>query len=149
VFAYVAMPFILVWFRVGREFVLSAGAALILSWGVCVQLIAFCFPKKRPYQEFGFIPLAGKGLFSRIDTRYDAFPSGHTTALITLTLVAWLFSPPLALLSLVLAFITATCRVLLGYHYISDILGGVMIAGVVVFALNSTGIFAALEAFAR
>lgn len=141
VYAYVALPFLLIWFRTGRAFIALAGAALIVSWGMVVHGIALLLPCPRPYQKFKFIPLAGKALFSRVDTRFNAFPSGHTTAIATLTLVIGYFSVPLALISGVVLLFTALSRILLGYHYPQDVIGGFVIASVVVYMLQFTGVF--------
>ncbi len=141
VYAYVALPFCVAWFKEGRQFIAMAGVALVLGWGVLVQLIAYLFPHKRPYQQFAFKPLAGKGLFSRIDTRYDSFPSGHTTALTILTLIMALYSIPLAIVSVAVVLLTMASRVLLGYHYPTDTVGGFFIAAFVVLSLQYSGFF--------
>lgn len=139
---YVLLPFVLVWFPAGRAFIALAGAALIVSWGIVVQGIAVLFPRPRPYQKFKFTPLAGKALFSRVDARFDAFPSGHTTAIATLTLVIGFFSLPLALISGLILLLTALSRIMLGYHYPKDVIGGLVIASAVVCMLQYTGVFA-------
>lgn len=144
---YVLLPFVLVWFPAGRAFIALAGAALIVSWGIVVQGIAVLFPRPRPYQKFKFTPLAGMALFSRVNTRFDAFPSGHTTAIATLTLLIGFFSVPLALVSAVILLLTALSRIMLGYHYPKDVVGGLIIAGVVVYALEYTGVFAYILRF--
>lgn len=141
VYVYVVLPFLLIWFPAGRAFIALAGAALIISWGVVVQLIALLLPYPRPYQKFKFTPLAGKALFSRVDSRFDAFPSGHTTAIATLTLVIGFFSLPFALVSGVILLCTALSRVMLGYHYPKDVIGGLVIASGVVWALHYSGFF--------
>lgn len=149
VYAYVVLPFCVVWFSSGRQFIAMAGVGLAIGWGVLVQLVAYMFPGKRPYQKFGFKPLAGKGLFSRIDERYDSFPSGHTTALTILTLTIALFSTPFAILSAAIVLLTMASRVLLGYHYPKDVLGGFFLAVLVVIGLQYGGIFGAILVFIR
>ncbi len=138
---YVLVPFFLVWSERGREFIAATGLALVVSWGVLVQLIAFLHPTARPYQKYGFVPAGGDGLFSGLDTRLDSFPSGHVTALIALTLMIILFNSPLAWLSFFITVLVATARVLLGYHYLRDVLGGLLLAILVVYLLHIFGVF--------
>ncbi len=141
VFFYVLLPFFLAWSERGREFIVATGLALIIAWGILVQLIAYLWPTARPYQKYKFLPAGGSGLFSDIDKHFDSFPSGHITALVVLTLIMFLFNSPLAWVSLLVTVLVATARVLLGYHYARDILGGFLVAILVVSLLHILGVF--------
>ena len=139
VFLYVCIPFVLVWFVTGREYITLAGVGLLVAWGIVVQLIGLVLPVRRPYQAYGFVPSAGKGLFSHVDEQYDSFPSGHTTALGVLTVAALWFSPALALVSLVITLCTAGARVFLGYHYVQDVVAALVLSSVVMLVLQYSG----------
>lgn len=138
---YVLLPFFLVWSEWGREFIIASGLALVVSWGMLVQLIAFLYPTARPYQQYEFVPAGGSGLFSDIDIRRDSFPSGHVTALLVLTLIMFLSNISLAWVSLLVVVLVAIARVLLGYHYVRDMFGGLILAVLVIYVLHICGIF--------
>jgi membrane-associated phospholipid phosphatase len=109
------------------EFVVLGAAALILGWGVLVHLISFTFPRKRPYQVFNFTPVAGVGLFSGHSTSPDSFPSGHTTAIASLTVLLYVYFPPLFWPSLVFLVLNIAGRNLLGFHWLRDSLAGLLL----------------------
>lgn len=141
IFFYILLPFFLVWNELGREFIVASGLALVVSWGVLVQLIAFLHPVARPYQQYGFMPAGGSGLFSDIDKHLDSFPSGHITALVVLTLLMFMFDGPLVWVSLVTTILVAISRVILGYHRVRDMFGGLFLAISVVYILHILGVF--------
>lgn len=141
------VPLLVVWYPAGRLYIAWAGVCLIVGWLCLVQFIVTLFPRSRPYQRFGFVPVAGMGLFSRVDARPDAFPSGHTTALAVLAFSLFAFSPGAAVVAIVLAAGAGVARVLLGWHFVKDIVAGLLLAGVVVAGLYYGGIFGLLQRF--
>jgi undecaprenyl-diphosphatase len=56
-----------------------------------------------------------------------SFPSGHTIAAFAITLSVGQFYPPLLLPLLLTALMIATSRVLLGMHYLSDVIAGMLL----------------------
>jgi undecaprenyl-diphosphatase len=58
--------------------------------------------------------------------RYS-FPSGHATRMAAIAVIVGCFVPELALTSYALAPIVAICRVLVGVHYPSDVVAGILI----------------------
>ncbi len=109
------------------EFVMLGAAALILGWGVLVHLISFAFPRKRPYQVFNFTPVAGLGLFSGRSTSPDSLPSGHATAIASLTVLLYVYFPPLFWPSLVFLVLNIAGRNLLGFHWLCDSIVGLLL----------------------
>jgi len=71
-------------------------------------------------------------LISGIVPRYGApsdpgFPSGHATHAFTVATVIWTRYPVWRLPFVVLAILTGLSRILLGVHFLSDVLGGVFL----------------------
>lgn len=79
--------------------------------------------RMRPYQRNRAIRLAASPL-----DQYS-FPSGHTLQAVALTLVALYHYPQLAPLLVPFTVLVALSRVVLGLHYPSDVLAGVVIGG--------------------
>lgn len=144
----VCLPVVLVWYPAGRLYIAWAGICLVAGWLCFVQLLARLFPAQRPYQQFGFVPSAGKGFFSHADAKPDAFPSGHTTALCILALCAAPFlSPWLTGAAVFLALSAGAARVLLGWHFFRDVVGALLLASGVVAGFYVLGLFDALRSF--
>ena len=61
--------------------------------------------------------------------KYDrySFPSGHAVRMAAIAVIAWHLSPSLALIGYSLALLISLCRVLVGVHYPSDVLAGLLI----------------------
>jgi len=61
--------------------------------------------------------------------QYDrySFPSGHAVRMAAIAIVAWRFAPTLAPVGYPLALLVSLCRVLVGVHYPSDVLAGLLI----------------------
>lgn len=74
-----------------------------------------------------------------------SFPSAHTAQatafFLSVTLVAFQVLPPVwatlfALLSLLLACLVGYSRIYLQVHYVSDVLAGMVLAAIIVFAVR-------------
>jgi undecaprenyl-diphosphatase len=79
--------------------------------------------RMRPYQRNRAIRLAASPLDAY------SFPSGHTLHAVALTLVALYHYPQLAPVLVPFTVLVALSRVVLGLHYPSDVLAGVIIGG--------------------
>ncbi len=101
---------------------ITASIARFISSPVLETLIT----RQRPYQKHHFKPQESK-FFSRVRRSYDSFPSDHTAFLFSLSLGIALWYPVLGIVSAVLAILVGLSRVALGYHYLSDILGGILV----------------------
>ncbi|WP_170149960.1 phosphatase PAP2 family protein [Kushneria sinocarnis] len=80
------------------------------------------------------------------DTLYgwSSFPSDHAAVYAGLALVIWRAAPrPLGMLAVALAALLCLTRVYLGYHYITDIVGGAAI-GILAVCIAGLGVFQAI-----
>jgi len=109
-------------------------AALVLARLVLVPLIDLFYRKQRPYQKYSF-DVGRSALLLRPSQKPDAFPSQHVTSLAAISMAIWFFSPALAVAALVLTALTGLARIVLGYHDLYDILGGILIGGALGFIL--------------
>jgi membrane-associated phospholipid phosphatase len=68
---------------------------------------------------------------------YYSFPSGHANTMFALALALGFLAPRLRWPMLVLAAAVALSRVMVGAHYLSDVLGGALLAGLVTLWLRA------------
>ena len=95
-------------------FAFLAGSILIQA--SLVLSIKFLIKRSRPAGEWGAI-------YRNSDP--NSFPSGHATRVAMLAALAWgLNMNPLALVLTVWAVLVSLARVILGVHYLSDIIAG-------------------------
>lgn len=141
-YLYVLSAIFFLWTPLGRQVGYSVAVSFFIAWGICTQVCASLFPLRRPYQMYGFTPLAGRGIFSPIDANHDSFPSGHTVALAVATIFLFVVSVPLGLCSLGVLILSSCARVVLGYHHMVDITAGVLLGTLVVSVLHVIGLYA-------
>lgn len=98
---------------------------LVLAAMVIVSLCKFGVRRRRPHPPGEFVTFA-----------YDvySFPSGHAARLAALAIGGLFFDVSLGWTLLVLALSVALARVLVGVHYLSDILMGLVLGGLVAWA---------------
>ncbi len=130
----------LFWFAIGgfllafgndliRRLTLITLAAVLLSTGIST-LIKYTVRRRRPQELTQFYTI-----------KYDrySFPSGHATRMAAIASVVGVRVPTLSLPGWILALLVATCRVLVGVHYIGDVLVGLvigMVGAAIVLGLN-------------
>ncbi|GAB7388616.1 phosphatase PAP2 family protein [Bacillaceae bacterium] len=100
-----------------RRIGLESALALTLSH-IPVAIIKRCYPRRRPYLVFPDTTLVTKPL------RDYSFPSGHTTAIFSVTVPYMIHLPWLAVPLFLLAAAVAVSRIYLGLHYPSDVIAG-------------------------
>ncbi len=113
----VALTMLLGGTAAARRATMVAVAAVLFSMGVAT-IIKYIVRRPRPHDRHEFYAL-----------RYDryAFPSGHATRMGAIAVVIGQLEPHLAIPGYALAMTVALCRVLVGVHYLSDVLGGLLI----------------------
>jgi membrane-associated phospholipid phosphatase len=121
------LPIFIWWFDIGLG--LRIGVSLLLSAGIngSFKLI---FGLPRPYWCSSEVKALSEG------TTFG-FPSGHSQNALVVwgRLAAWLRKGWTSTLLGVLIFLIATSRMYLGVHYPSDVLGGWLIGGILLWAL--------------
>lgn len=104
------------------------GWIMAVSWGVSAaiggllyRLIKNRLCRERPYISFDLIPCTMPPL-----DRYS-FPSGHTLHAVMFTALAWQYEPRLLIGVIPFAIVVMLSRVILGLHYISDVIAGALV----------------------
>ncbi|MBP1157365.1 MULTISPECIES: phosphatase PAP2 family protein [unclassified Paenibacillus] len=102
----------------------SAGIVSCIALGlshVPVAIIKKKYPRLRPY-----LVLEGTNTCKN-PLRDHSFPSGHTTAIFSVTVPLMFITPWLAAILIPLASLVGMSRIYLGLHYPSDVLAGSLI----------------------
>ena len=96
------------------------------SSGITEVVLKFVIGRDRP--RFLFEDSGASFHPFRMNTGDSSFPSGHAQSITSAMLALALIYPPLRPVFLVTAVLIAASRVIIGAHYISDVLGGVWLA---------------------
>ncbi|MFA6131774.1 MAG: phosphatase PAP2 family protein [Patescibacteria group bacterium] len=83
--------------------------------------IAYLFNRHRPFQQNHEKPLMN------LLWRTPSFPSGHTSLSCGMAAAVFAYDPLLGSLFFILAALIAFCRIAVGVHYVSDIIGGAVL----------------------
>lgn len=119
-----AAAVILYWFFYPEKTKLLARKAVILSFLsfvvarlIITELIRAIDPRQRPQISNAIVSLPTQ----------PSFPSGHATAMFSIAMAIYFYNRSLGKYLLVIAVITAFARVIIGAHYLSDVVGGAII----------------------
>ncbi|HEU4621904.1 MAG TPA: phosphatase PAP2 family protein [Burkholderiaceae bacterium] len=116
-----SMLFVLPWFGMaGRDCAWQMGIAGLVNLAV-YYVVKRTMGRPRPYEACDDIQLCG-----RVLDRFS-FPSGHALHATTFTLVLAAHFPHVAIVLAPLAALIALSRIVLGLHYPSDVLAGVVV----------------------
>ena len=98
----------------------------LLITGTLTQILKHLIGRPRPnyVNEADYL---GINFFS-IDATFHSFPSGHTSTIFIVALVLSFLTPKIKYFYLFFAFVVGLSRVIVGAHYFSDIIGGIVIA---------------------
>ncbi len=99
--------------------------SLAVARGIVCTFFYLVLHNPRPYQMYQLSPIFSP-VFSLEQRTFDSFPSGHTTGLVAMSVVVFWFMPVVGVLGIVMAVLTGISRVVMGFHFPEDIVGGVV-----------------------
>ncbi len=92
------------------------------------KIASLLYFNPRPFVVGNFTPLIEHA-------NNNGFPSDHTLLSGAIAMVVYFFSKKIGVFLLILAFLVGFARVLAGVHHFVDIMGSIVIAGVVSFVM--------------
>ncbi|HEX3095716.1 MAG TPA: phosphatase PAP2 family protein [Patescibacteria group bacterium] len=112
--------------------------SFLIARGLLVTIINIFYERRRPYQEFNFAPITSK--FFSFRTSYpNSFPSRHTTAYFAIATVVCLFFPALGASLVAVSLMAGAGRVILGFHWPSDIVAGAILGTIIGYLTVAIG----------
>ncbi|OGE64208.1 hypothetical protein A3I48_03215 [Candidatus Daviesbacteria bacterium RIFCSPLOWO2_02_FULL_36_7] len=93
---------------------------------ILIKIIHLFFYENRPFVAFHFLPIVAEKMNA-------SFPSRHATIAAVIALSFTFFKSKWALLLLPIMLWVGTARVFVGVHFLQDILGAFLVAGIALF----------------
>lgn len=109
--------------------------AFIVSRFIITEVINFFYKKQRPYQKYKFNLITSKFFSWRTD-EHKSFPSRHSITFSSVAVVVMFLSFPAGLILLLATAITGVGRIILGYHWPVDILGGLIMGAIIGYIIS-------------
>ena len=100
-------------------------SSLIIT-GIITQIIKHLIGRPRP-NHANLTDSYGINLFN-LESAFHSFPSGHTSTIFIVAIVLGLITPKIKYFYLFFATLVGFSRVVVGAHYISDVVGGVAVS---------------------
>jgi|GEM_PF-907572 undecaprenyl-diphosphatase len=97
------------------------------------------YKKQRPYQKFNFNVITSR-FFSMRDVNFNSFPSRHSIAYASVAGSILVFNPIVGIALLIVTVVTGVARVILSYHWPSDILTGLTLGSITGYLLTIYGL---------
>lgn len=117
---------LLLYTRNGRAELLLCVAAFGFSRGILCNIVAQLYHRQRPYQRYNFEPRTSRW-FSRRTEKLNSFPSKHVASLTSIGVMLMFFHPISGAVILGVSVMAGWARVVVGYHYATDVAAGVAI----------------------
>ncbi len=112
--------FLLYLFFIRHPYFIEALWKPIIAFSVCTVIRIF-YNRPRPHQKYNITPL----YFHKDGC---SFPSRHTTSAMIIAFVMYVVSPLLGTFMILIALLIAISRVIIGVHFISDVIAGTLLA---------------------
>lgn len=97
-----------------------------LVTGLLTQIIKHIIGRPRPNQAFAEESFNFN--FFNFDSAFHSFPSGHTSTIFVVALTLSIFTPKIKYVYLFFAGIVSLSRIIVGAHFFTDIIGGIIVA---------------------
>lgn len=123
IYAFV-LAVLLFWF-LGWYFTILVFLFALFSRYFLSEVIHRVWQRPRPYQKYKFKPAQSKW-FTTNHRKHDSFPSDHAWQMTFLVFVSYFYSLELFVLGLFFLPFMGLSRVLLGFHYVSDVVFGML-----------------------
>jgi membrane-associated phospholipid phosphatase len=102
-------------------------AVSMLSSGILINVMKFAIGRQRP--RFFFAEESSSGFYPfAVKIADSSFPSGHTQSIWTAMLALSFLFPPLRPVFLVIAAVIASSRIVVGAHFLADVVVSIFIA---------------------
>lgn len=112
-----------------NEIIAALTASFLVSRLVITPAINFIYKRERPYQKYNLNLITSK-FFSMRDVHHNSFPSRHSITYASVAGSFFVIMPALGVVLLFVTMITGVARVILGYHWPTDILGGLIVGSI-------------------
>ncbi|MEP6992660.1 MAG: phosphatase PAP2 family protein [bacterium] len=119
----------IIWRQRWQRAAALAGGSALMALGVG-QLVGMVLPRQRPYEVLSHVHVL---LAHAPDT---SFPSDHAILVGAVTVGLWALSRRIDVLLVVAGLAVLVGRVYIGVHYPSDVIGGVLLGGLVAAAVR-------------
>ena len=98
----------------------------ILITGLITQILKHLIGRPRP--NYFFEKISSETNFFNFDSAYHSFPSGHTSTIFVVALFCTLLTPRIKYIYFIFASLVSVSRIVVGAHYITDVLAGIVVA---------------------
>lgn len=103
---------------------------IIIARFIVTPIISAFHKKQRPYQQLQFEPITSIWL-SWKTTAKNSFPSRHLMVLSVISVITLSYNYYLGLVFMGMTMLTGVGRVILGYHWVVDIVGGMILGAMI------------------
>lgn len=114
-------------------------ASFVVARMIITVIINAVYKKQRPYQKFNFNVITSR-FFSMRDVDFNSFPSRHSIAYASVAGSILVFNPTVGIALLIVTAMTGVARVILSYHWPSDILTGLILGSITGYLLTIYGL---------